>query len=102
MQDTLEGKLCAIECEIENAEVQWNNTKECMLVTISDLAGKLEKRARKPWFTHAMIRKMGERREWKNVNNEEGRRNYGRLRNELKRATEAAKKNILRTYVMRL
>jgi len=31
-----------------------------------------------------MISKMGERRKWKNVNNEEGRRNYRRLRNELK------------------
>ena len=49
-----------------------------------------------------MINKMGERRKRKNVNNEEGRRNYGRQRNELKRATETAKKNILRTYVMRL
>jgi len=39
-----------------------------------------------------MISKMGERRKWKNVNNEEGRRNYRRLRNELKRATETAKK----------
>jgi hypothetical protein len=27
---------------------------------------------------------MYERRKWKNVNNEEGRRNYRRLRNELK------------------
>ena len=38
---------------------------------------------------------MGERRKWKNVNNEEGRRNYRRLRNELKRATETAKKKCL-------
>ena len=39
-----------------------------------------------------MISKMDEQRKWKNVNTEEGRRNYGRLRNELKRATENAKK----------
>jgi hypothetical protein len=42
-----------------------------------------------------MINKMNERRKWKNVNNEEGRRNYRRLRNELKRATEKAKKEYL-------
>ena len=42
-----------------------------------------------------MISKMGERRKLKNVNNEEGRRNYRRLRNELKRATETAKKEYL-------
>jgi len=39
---------------------------------------------------------MDERRKWKNVNTEEGRKNYRRLGNQLKRATENAKKNILR------
>jgi hypothetical protein len=73
-----------------------------MLDTISDLVGKVEKRARKPWITQEMVNKMGKRRKWKNVNNEEGRRNYRRLRNELKRATEMAKRNTLRTYVTRL
>ena len=42
-----------------------------------------------------MISKMDERRKWKNVNNEEGRRNYRRLRNELKIATEKTKKEYL-------
>ena len=95
VQDTLGGKHCAIECESGNAEVLWNNIKECMLDTISDLVGKVEKRARKPWITQEMISKMGERRKWKNVNNEESRRNYRRLRNELKRDTETAKKECL-------
>jgi type I site-specific restriction endonuclease len=75
--------------------VQWNNIKECMLDTISDLVGKVVKRARKPWVTQEMIRKMDERRKWKNVNNEEGRRIYRRLRNEFRRATEKAKKEYL-------
>ena len=78
--------------ESGNAEVQWKNIKECVLDTISDLVGKVEKRARKPWITQDMISKMDERRKWKNVNTEEGRRNYRRLRNELKRVTEKAKK----------
>ena len=73
-----------------------------MLDTISDLVGKVEKRARKPWITQEMISKMDEQRNWKNVNTEEGRRNYRGLRNELKRATEKAKRNILRTHVQRL
>ena len=63
--------------------------------TISDLVGKVEKRARKPWITQEMISKMDERRKWKNVNTDEGRRNDRRLRNELKRATEKAKKEYL-------
>ena len=33
-----------------------------MLDTISDLIGKVEKRARKPWITQEMISKMDERR----------------------------------------
>ena len=95
VQDTLEEKLCAIECENGNAKVQCNNIKECMLDTISDLVGKVEKRGGKPWITQEMISKMGDRRKWKNVNNEEGRRSYRRLRNKLKRATETAKKEYL-------
>ena len=46
----LEEKLGAIECDSGNAEVQWKNIKECVLDTISDLVGKVEKRARKPWI----------------------------------------------------
>jgi len=42
-----------------------------------------------------MNSKMDERRKWKNVNTENGRRNYRRLRKELKRATENAKKEYL-------
>jgi hypothetical protein len=75
--------------------VQWNNIKECVLDTLSDVIGKVEKIARKPWITQEMISKMDERRKWKNVNTEEGRKNYRRLRNELKRATDNAKKKYL-------
>jgi hypothetical protein len=38
---------------------------------------------------------MSPRRKWKNVNTEEGRKNYRRLRNELKRGTDNAKKEYL-------
>ena len=54
-----------------------------VLDTMSDLVGKVDKRARKPWITQEMISKMDERKKWKNVNTEEGRRNYRRLRNQL-------------------
>jgi len=42
-----------------------------------------------------MISKMDERRKWKNVNTEEGRKNYRTLRKELKRVTDNAKKEYL-------
>jgi type I site-specific restriction endonuclease len=75
--------------------VQWKNIKECVLDTVSDLVGKVEKRARNPWITQEVISKMAERRKWKNVNTEEGRRNYRRPRHELKRATGKARKEYL-------
>jgi type I site-specific restriction endonuclease len=95
VQDSLEGKLDAIGCDSGNVEVQWNNIKECVLDTLSDLVGKVEKRARKPWIIHEIITKMDERKKWKNVNIEAGRKNSRRLRNELKRATDNAKKEYL-------
>ena len=62
VQDTLKEKLGAIGCESGNAEVQWNNIKDCALGTNSDLVGEVEKRARKPWITQEMIHKMDEKR----------------------------------------
>ena len=70
--------------------MQWENIKECVLVNTVVLVGKVGNRARKPCITQEMISKMDERRKWKNVNSEEGRMNYRRLRNEFIRATEKA------------
>jgi hypothetical protein len=94
VHDRLEEKFGAIRCESGNVEVQWNNIKKCVLDTVSDLVGKVNRRARKPWITQEMISTMDERRKWKNVNNE-GRKNYRILRNELKRETDKAKKEYL-------
>jgi hypothetical protein len=59
VQDTLGEKLSAIECESGNVEVlQWNTIKKCVFDTTSDLVGKVERRARKPWITQEMINKM--------------------------------------------
>jgi hypothetical protein len=44
VQDNLEGKLGAIECDSGNVDVQWNNIKECVLYTLSDLVGKFEQK----------------------------------------------------------
>jgi hypothetical protein len=95
VHDTLGEQLGAIKCESGNVEVQWNNIKKCVLDSMSDLVGKVERRARKPWITQEMISKMDERRKCKNVNNEEGRKNYRRLTDELKRATDNNKKEYL-------
>jgi hypothetical protein len=58
VHDSLEEKLGIIKCESGNVEVQWNNIKKCVFDSMSDLVGKVEKRARKPWITQKMISKM--------------------------------------------
>jgi diphthamide synthase subunit DPH2 len=62
---------------------------------VTDLIGKVERKEGKPWITQEMISKMDERRKWKIIKNEEGRNNYRRLRNELKRDIENVKKEYL-------
>jgi hypothetical protein len=74
VQDSLGEKLGAIKYESGNVEVQWNNIMKCALGTMTDLVGKVERRAKKPWITQKRISKMDEQRKWKNVNNEEGRK----------------------------
>jgi hypothetical protein len=86
-------RLCAIGCESENVEVQWNDISKCLLPTMGKLVRKVENnKKRNPWLAQEMIRKMEERRKRKNVNNEEGGENYGRMKNELKRAIDKAKR----------
>jgi hypothetical protein len=94
VQDSPEEKLDAIEYKSENVEVQWNNIKKCVLNTMSGLVGKVERRARKLWITQEMISTMDERRKWKKVNNDR-RKNYRRVRNLLKKATDKDKKEYL-------
>lgn len=40
---------------------------------------------RKDWMTNEILYKIDERREWKNADNEEGRKMYKKLKNEIRR-----------------
>jgi hypothetical protein len=51
---------------------------------MSDLVGKVNRKARKPWITQKMINGMDAQRKWKNINNKKGRKNSRRHRNKLK------------------
>lgn len=62
--------------------------KEAAVTTIGVMHGQ---RIRKPWITTEMLDRMEERRKWKNVNTEEGRRNYKSLNNSLRRETDKAR-----------
>jgi hypothetical protein len=59
---------------------------------VSDLLRKADRKARKPWIRQEIINKTAVQRKRKNVNNEEGRKHYRSLRNELKRATDKGRK----------
>jgi len=59
---------------------------------MSDLVEKVDKEARQPWISQAVINKMNEQRKLQNVNNEEGMNNYRTLRNKLHKAKDKAKK----------
>lgn len=96
--DTLEEQ----ERENGNVEVQWKNTKKCVLDTMSDLVENVDREARQAWISKVVINKMNEQRKLQNVNNEEGMNNYRTLRNELHRAKDKAKKEyFLTACVMR-
>jgi hypothetical protein len=76
VQDTLEEKPSANECESGNVEVQCNNIKKRVLDNASDLSGKVKTSTRKPSIKHEMTNKMDQQREWKKINNEDGRTTY--------------------------
>ena len=48
------------------------------------------KRIKKPWITEEMVRKMEERRRWKNINSELGKSIYRKINNQLRQETKKA------------
>jgi len=90
-QNDIENKL-GEERKGMTVEERWKRLKDAMLESAQNNVGwKRGKTAKKPWITTGMLEKMSERREWKNINTEEGKRNYRKLNNELKRETQKAK-----------
>ena len=102
--DKLKNKIIQESFE---AEVASKLDKECKHQTIQDRLEALrdnildstkrnigiikQVRVKMSWITGEMIDKMEERRKWKSVNTEAGRRKYKQLNNELRRITDKAK-----------
>jgi hypothetical protein len=78
--------------DAENADEMWRRLKYDWIKKAEKTIGRRQHVARKPWVTPEMISLMDEKRKWKNVGTEEGRKNYNRLRNFLRRETDAARK----------
>ncbi|CAF1140811.1 unnamed protein product [Didymodactylos carnosus] len=86
-----------IECRMEKMKGRksinesWNYLKESIIESAKVTIGYDPRtRIKKPWITDEMIEKMEERRKWKGINTEDGRKMYRKLNNELRRITDKA------------
>jgi len=70
-------------------------TNKCVLDSMSDLVGEIERVPRKPRITQEMISKTDEGRKWNIVNIGKGRNYCIKLRNEKNRDIDMAKKEYL-------
>ena len=76
----------------DTSDQLWNDIKEVITKSAEENLGYVKKQApKKPWITQGMIDKMDERRKWKNINTEEGKRMYRKLNNLLRRETDKAR-----------
>ena len=77
------------ECKHQTIQDRWEALQENILDSAKKNIGIIKQvRAKKSWITGEMIDKMEERRKWKSVNTEAGRRKCKRLNNELRRITD--------------
>ena len=92
-QKTVENEIgMRMNDNVRGIEEQWTQLKDAIAVGAEEAFGYQKARtAKKEWITEEMLNKMDERRKWKNVNTEYGRKEYKRLNNELRRETDRAK-----------
>jgi len=91
--EKLEGKI-ELQQEEMNIERRWLQQKGKIKDTAEEVVGyKTGKRRRTLWITDKMLETMREWRKWKNSCTQEGKKNYRRLNNELRRTTDKAKEN---------
>ena len=90
----IENRIESMSVVGNNVEERWENLKDAMIQSAGDIIGyQKRKMPKKPWITQDMLEKMDERRRWKNVNTPEGRFNYNKMNNELRRVTDKARED---------
>src|SRR6218665_1769165 len=73
---------------------KWKDLKIIILKSASNNIGYIKgRRPKKQWITDGMIKKMDERRKWKNVKTQEGKKKYRELNNQLRRETDKARED---------
>uniref|UniRef100_A0A8D8WQA5 Craniofacial development protein 2 n=2 Tax=Cacopsylla melanoneura TaxID=428564 RepID=A0A8D8WQA5_9HEMI len=86
----------------ENIKDEWNTIKNSIVEALEVTVGKQSKNARKEWVTQDMLEKMEQRRQWKNVNTDEGRKQYKKMNNELRRETDKAREQWMQKQCERI
>ena len=66
---------------------RWKNTKHSILKATEKELGKETRAARKPWIDKETLELMDEGR-YKNARDEQGKRHYKRLKNEVHKSTK--------------
>jgi hypothetical protein len=84
-----------IKYELQGTVDQKWQTLKTMVVTQAKAVIGYSKgqQAKKPWVTEEMLKKMDERRKWKHQSTEIAKKEYKRLNNELRRATDKARES---------
>src|SRR6218665_576222 len=75
---------------------KWKDLKEIILKSASrsNSIGYIKgRKPKKQWITDGMIKKMDERRKWKNVKTQEGKKKYRELNNQLRRETDKVRED---------
>ena len=75
-----------------NVNQRWTELRRVIQSSARKYVGyEGKQKPKKPWITEEMINKMDVRRKWKNESNEEGKKRYRELNNELRREAAKAK-----------
>src|SRR6218665_2501200 len=73
---------------------KWKDLKEIILKSAGNNIGYIKgRRPTKQWITDGMIKKIDERRKWKNVKTQEGNKKYRELNNQVRRETDKTRED---------
>ena len=74
-----------------DVECQWQGIKGAITEAAELAIGYATKTPAQPWITPAILEKMDQRAQWKNIKTDEGKTNYRRLKNEIDRDCRKAR-----------
>ena len=81
--------------ERNTVEEEWTLIKEDIVKAADEKIGRKTRSANNPWVTQEILDLIDERRKYKNAHDEEGKRQYRRLKNKVDKKCKAAKENWL-------